>query len=36
MDVGELTPEEEELGFSHFINSRTVGGDWEKVDFPNE
>jgi hypothetical protein len=36
MDVGELTAEEEELGFSRFINSRTVEGDWGKVDFPDE
>lgn len=36
MDVGGLTPEEEELGFSRFINSRTIDGDWEHVDFPSE
>ena len=36
MDVGELTPAEEELGFARLINSRTVGGDWEEVGFPDE
>jgi len=36
MDVGGLTPEEEELGFSRFINSHTASGDWEAVDFPDE
>lgn len=36
MDVGGLTPEEEELGFSRFINSHTASGDWEGVDFPHE
>jgi hypothetical protein len=35
-DIGDLTPEEQELGFSRFINSRTLGGDWEEADFPDE
>jgi len=36
MDVGELTPEETELGFGRFINSRTVDGNWGEVDCPSE
>lgn len=36
MDVGELTPEEEELGFARFINSHTVDGDWDEVGFATE
>jgi hypothetical protein len=36
MDVGDITPEESELGFSRFINARTVDGDWDKVEFPHE
>ncbi|WP_422931859.1 hypothetical protein [Singulisphaera sp. PoT] len=36
MDVGGLTPEEEELGLSRLINHRTVDGDWEDVHIPDE
>jgi hypothetical protein len=36
MDMGELTPEEQELGFARFINSQTVGGEWDELEFPQE
>jgi hypothetical protein len=34
-DVGQRTPEEEELGF-RFVDRTTVEGDWEGVEFPRE
>ncbi len=35
-DLGERTPEEEELGFSRFVDRHTVDGDWEGVELPGE
>lgn len=35
-DIGELTPEEQELGFANFVNSQTADGDWDEIGYPGE
>jgi hypothetical protein len=36
IDLGELTPEERELGFNRLLGSRTVEGDWGDLTTPDE